>query len=449
MKANRGQIEKALDAPPSDIRFFLLYGPDEAGSTALARRLERAMGPGAERVDLDVATLREDPARLADEAASFSMFGDKRWVRINGMGDESLPAVTALLEAEAAGNPVIAIAGALKATSKLVKLALDHKGCMAFISYQPDAREAEQIAMATARENGLRLPQELARRIVDLANGDRALMGIEIEKLVLYLDAAPEQPREATAEALDALSADNPDSDAAPLVNAVLGGDLRAMHKELNNLAEIGAAMASVIRPLLTRAMLIANIRADFDSSGRLEAAVESAGKAVFWKEKGLVTRQVRLWDATGIARLDKGFGGRHIAAMEKLDLSEAEWRARLSPEQYHVLREAGTERAFTGKYNSNKADGVYYCAGCGAELFDAEEKYDSGSGWPSFTAPVDIDAVEEIRDASHGMIRTEVRCATCEGHLGHVFPDGPGVNGLRYCMNSASLDFKSRDDAE
>ena len=134
---------------------------------------------------------------------------------------------------------------------------------------------------------------------------------------------------------------------------------------------------------------------------------------------------------------------------MKKMNLTDAEWRERLSPEQYHMLREAGTERAFTGKYNSNKADGVYFCAGCGTELFDAEEKYDSGSGWPSFTAPVDIDAVEEIRDASHGMIRTEVRCATCEGHLGHVFPDGPGVNGLRYCMNSASLDFKSRDDAE
>ncbi|MEC3951062.1 peptide-methionine (R)-S-oxide reductase MsrB [Sphingobium sp. HWE2-09] len=134
---------------------------------------------------------------------------------------------------------------------------------------------------------------------------------------------------------------------------------------------------------------------------------------------------------------------------MDKLNLSEAEWRKRLSPEQYHVLREAGTERAFTGPYNGNKADGVYYCAGCGAELFDADEKYDSGSGWPSFTAPVDGDAVEEIRDASHGMVRTEVRCATCEGHLGHVFPDGPGVNGLRYCMNSASLDFKPRDEAE
>jgi peptide-methionine (R)-S-oxide reductase len=134
---------------------------------------------------------------------------------------------------------------------------------------------------------------------------------------------------------------------------------------------------------------------------------------------------------------------------MDKLNLTEEEWRNRLPPEQYHVLREGGTERAFTGKYNSNKADGVYFCAGCGAELFDSEEKYDSGSGWPSFTAPVDIDAVDELRDASHGMIRTEVRCAKCEGHLGHVFPDGPGVGGLRYCMNSASLDFKPRDEAE
>ncbi|HEX7877344.1 MAG TPA: peptide-methionine (R)-S-oxide reductase MsrB [Sphingobium sp.] len=134
---------------------------------------------------------------------------------------------------------------------------------------------------------------------------------------------------------------------------------------------------------------------------------------------------------------------------MDKLNLTDAQWRERLSPERYHILREAGTERAFTGKLNSNKADGVYYCAGCGEELFDAEEKYDSGSGWPSFTGPVDIDAVEEVRDVSHGMMRTEVRCARCSGHLGHVFPDGPGLNGLRYCMNSASLDFKPRDEVE
>ncbi|PAX08300.1 peptide-methionine (R)-S-oxide reductase MsrB [Sphingomonas lenta] len=131
---------------------------------------------------------------------------------------------------------------------------------------------------------------------------------------------------------------------------------------------------------------------------------------------------------------------------MERLDLSETEWRKRLSPEQYHVLREAGTERAFSGMYNDNKADGLYRCAGCQLELFDSADKYDSGSGWPSFTRPVEEDRVSNHRDTSHGMVRVETRCARCDGHLGHVFPDGPPPTGLRYCMNSVSLDFKSRE---
>ncbi|MDE2302486.1 MAG: peptide-methionine (R)-S-oxide reductase MsrB [Sphingomonadales bacterium] len=133
----------------------------------------------------------------------------------------------------------------------------------------------------------------------------------------------------------------------------------------------------------------------------------------------------------------------------DRMQLSEAEWRKRLSPEQYHVLREAGTERAFTGKYESNKAPGLYHCAGCGAPLFRSETKYNSGSGWPSYTAPVADEAVDEHRDTAHGMVRTEVRCARCEGHLGHVFPDGPGPEGLRYCINSASLAFEPDRDAD
>jgi peptide-methionine (R)-S-oxide reductase len=128
-----------------------------------------------------------------------------------------------------------------------------------------------------------------------------------------------------------------------------------------------------------------------------------------------------------------------------RLDISENEWRQRLSPEQYQVLREAGTERAFTGRYVDNKEPGEYRCAGCGQPLFVSDTKYDSGSGWPSFTAPADPAAVTEHADTSHGMRRVEARCAKCDGHLGHVFPDGPGPEGLRYCINSASLDFAKK----
>jgi peptide-methionine (R)-S-oxide reductase len=128
---------------------------------------------------------------------------------------------------------------------------------------------------------------------------------------------------------------------------------------------------------------------------------------------------------------------------MEKLTLTQAEWRARLSPEQYHVLREAGTERAFAGSLYHNKDSGLYDCAGCGTPLFESDHKFDSGSGWPSFTRPVSAEAVVEVRDTAHGMIRIEVRCATCDGHLGHVFPDGPRDDtGLRYCINSLALEF-------
>ena len=129
-----------------------------------------------------------------------------------------------------------------------------------------------------------------------------------------------------------------------------------------------------------------------------------------------------------------------------EIQKTDEQWREELTPEQYAVLRKAGTERAFTGKYWDNHEDGMFRCAGCGAELFSSDTKFESGSGWPSFTEPAGAENVETKRDISHGMIRTEVVCKTCGGHLGHVFEDGPrDAGGLRYCINSAALDLETK----
>jgi DNA polymerase-3 subunit delta len=302
MKANRPQIEKALKAP-GETRFFLLHGPDEAGSRALAKALGAAMGAEAERVDLGGAELKADPARLADEAASISMFGDQRWILVEPAGDESVPALEALLETPVAGNPVAVVAGSLKPASRLLKLALAAPNALAFASYVPDARDAERLVLDMARAHGLIVRPDVARRIAESCGGNRALIEQELIKFALYAGAAPDAPKPVDHDVIDALGAAADEGDLTRLVDSAAGGDSAALEAELVRLHAEGLEGISLIRAMLRRMALLARLRAEVEQGQNPGAVMASAGKSIFFKEKDGIERQLRRWRSDLIAK--------------------------------------------------------------------------------------------------------------------------------------------------
>ena len=302
MKASKARIDQAL-AAPGETRFFLLHGPDESGSRALVRALAAAMGEGAERIDLAGADLKADPARLADEAASISMFGDARWILVEPAGDEAVEALEALLAAPAAGNPVAVVAGGLKPASKLLKLALAAPGALAFASYLPDARDAVRLTLEMARAEGLIVRPDVAKRIAEACGGNRALIGQELVKFALHTDASPEAPKPIDHDLLDALGAGSDEGDLSRLVDCAAGGDPAGLEAELARLRAEGQEGIVVIRAMLRRIALLARLRAEVEQGNSVGAVMASSGKSLFWKEKDAIGAQLGRWRADLLAK--------------------------------------------------------------------------------------------------------------------------------------------------
>ena len=303
MAAKDAAIARALDKADPAIRCYLLYGPDESASRALAQRLATAMGPDAERIDLEPAQIAADPALLTDEAASISMFGGARHIRVEGVADSCLAAVEALLEAPAAGNPVVLIGGALRKDAKLVKLVTGHPAAMAHASWAPEAADIDQVAIELGRALGLRIGRDVARRLSASAGGDRAILASEIEKLALYADASPDQPREAEHGMLDAIGADMGEADLTRFTDAVLGGDEAVLDAEVTRLVQEGREGVGLVRALLPQLIQLAAIRAEIDRGASPAQAVDKAGRAIFWKQKDKMAGYAMRWPSGRIAR--------------------------------------------------------------------------------------------------------------------------------------------------
>ena len=302
MKANRTQLDKALKAP-ADARFFLFHGQDEAGSRALAKAVGAALGPEAERIDLSGTELKADPARLADEAASISMFGGARWILVEPADDGCVAAIDALLEAPAAGNPVALVAGTLRPASALLKLALASPEAVAFASYVPDAREADRLAQEMARELGLIMNRDVAHRVAEASGSNRAIIAQELAKFALYVGATPESPREADHDVVDALGAASDEGDLSKLVEHVAGGDATELEAELVRLRAEGLEGIILIRAMLRRVALLARLRAEVEQGSSPSAVMASSGKSLFWREKPSIEIQLRRWRSELIAK--------------------------------------------------------------------------------------------------------------------------------------------------
>ncbi len=338
MKASKAHIGRSVDQPSSDVRFYLFHGPDEAQSRALGARLLESLG--ATKFILTGGAVKSDPAVLPDEAGAMSLFGGKRLIWIEPAGEEIGAGLEALLEANAAESPVVAIAGALRRSSNLLKLAESSPLAMAFAAYAPEGAEAERMVADAGRRAGLKISPSVAARIADSCGNDQGIVAQELQKLALFVDASPQAPKELDHDAIDAVGADLPEGELLHLADLALSGRVADLANELGNLPP-GAESVPVVRALQRRLLQLAPARARIELGESSDGVMASLGKSLFWKDKPMVAKMLSMWDSRRLATVAD-----RVAKLESaLMFSPASDQDALGEELIAIARAAASRR--------------------------------------------------------------------------------------------------------
>ena len=302
MKASKQSIGRAVDQPNPDVRFYLLYGQDEAQARAMGDRLVQALG--ATKVAISASQVKSDPALLVDEASALSLFGGKRVIWVEPATKDIEESVAALLEAAALESPVVAIAGSIPKSSSLVKMAEASPGALSFAAYLPEGQDAERMVAEVGRRFGLKVGPALAARLADSCANDQAIVTQELQKLALYIDASPHSPKELDTEAVDAIGVTSAEGDFAQLADLALSGNVGGLMEELDKMAPGGNEAIPVVRSLQRRLLVLAPARARMDRGESLDAVMTSLGRSLFWKDKPVFGRMLSSWDSERLARV-------------------------------------------------------------------------------------------------------------------------------------------------
>ena len=335
MKAQKQSIGRMVDQPEGRVRFYLFLGPDEGQSRALAARLQQALG--ATKFVVAANAAKENPALLADEAASLSLFGDRRLIWIEPAGNEITEAVELLLAAESVESAVVGIGGALPKSSALLKLAEGSPAALAFTAYAPAGDDAVRMVTDLGRRVGLKIAPPVAARLADECDNDQAIVGQELEKLALFVGASPHSPRELDHDAIDALGAENGEADSRRLADLALAGEVTALAEAVARLPTLGAEAIPAIRSLHRRLLFLAPARARIERGERIDAVMTSISKTLFWKDKHSVLRMLQAWTAEELARVAERAG----ELERELLFGEAPEREALGEELMTIARKA------------------------------------------------------------------------------------------------------------